>query len=142
MGRIVHYNVQLFRRSDRNDIRISKIRDLKSYRVGGLIKDVKTDYLQQQGIDVVTYGDEESGVRMLLRGRLDFMPSDVESMAFRMKSLGQPHEAVTAAYHLDKISKPLYAAFQAQTDPKVVEAFRKALDEIGEVAPPVTDTIN
>lgn len=133
VGRIVHFDVKLFKDSRRKDIQISSLEDLRNYRVGGLIKDVKTDYLTRNGITVETYGDEDSGVRMLLRRRLDLMPADLESMNFRLRKLGRSSDEVTPVYDLTEISRPLYAAFQADTEDAIVKAFSNALDEIGEI---------
>ncbi|WP_259780462.1 substrate-binding periplasmic protein [Aestuariispira ectoiniformans] len=142
VGRIVHYDVKLFRRTDRANIQVSSLKDLQRYRVGGLINDVKTNYLTDNGVAIETYGDEDNGVRMLLRGRLDIMPSDVESMYFRLLKLDHAPKDVVPLYDLPAISRPLYAAFHAKTDEAIVSAFRTALDEIGEIPPEGNETIN
>ncbi len=128
VGEIVGFDVHLYRRADRGDIKIGSFDDLNKYQVVGLLKDVKTSYLKARGISVTGIRSENLGINMLIRGRADLMASDRNSMDYRIKQLGIKPNTLIPIFPLHELSKPLYAAFNKETDDKIIEKFREALE--------------
>lgn len=126
VGEIVGFNVFLFKKKGRDDIEINQLEDANKFRVGALFKDVKGEYLSRNGIDVVSLNDEEAGIKMLLANRIDLLPTDIVSMKHRLKKNGLAEDALTEAFHIKEISRPLYMALSKKTSPEIVEAFRAA----------------
>lgn len=132
VGEAVAFKVALFRSAERPDIAPTTLEEAGHYRIGALLKDVKGVYLTTKKIPHEVIADEELGIRMLVHGRLDLLPSDVRSMMYRLGRLGLPHAAVTEALPLPEISHPLYFAFNRDTPDSVVDAFRQALNTLPE----------
>ncbi len=130
VGTIVDFNVKIFKLKERDDIHVEKIADLANYSIGALNRDIKGNYLRSQGLKPQTYASEETGIRMLFRGRIDLMPIDMASFKYRMDNLNLPIDAVEEVITLSDISHPLYMAFNQQTPDAVVNAFREALDAV------------
>lgn len=132
VGEAIPFKVALFRSTERPDITPATLEEAGHYRIGALQKDVKGIYLAAKGIPHEIIADEELGVRMLVHGRLDLLPSDIRSMMYRLHKLGLPQTAVTEALPLPEISRPLYFAFNRDTPDEIVEEFRRALDTLPE----------
>jgi len=132
VGTIVDFNVKVFKLKERDDIDVKNFSDLANYSIGALNRDIKGNYLRSQGLNPEIYASEETGIRMLFRGRIDLMPIDTASFNYRMENLNLPIDAVEEVLTLSDISDPLYMAFNRQTPDAVVNAFREALDAVRE----------
>lgn len=132
VGEAATFKVALFRSAQRPDIAPTTLEEAGRYRIGALLKDVKGAYLTGKEIPHEVIADEELGIRMLLHGRLDLLPSDVRSMIYRLDRLGLPPTAVVEALPLPDISRPLYFAFNRDTPDSIVETFRQALSTLPE----------
>ena len=127
VGEITGFDVHIYRAGHRSALQLSSLEDAKDYKVLGLIKDIKSDYLRSQGVDVLDVRSEELGIKMILAGRADLMTSDRNAMNYRLKKMGLDPRAVEPIFPLRELSKPLYAAFSKDTDDSIVERFRDAL---------------
>lgn len=130
VGQVASYDVHLYRRADRAEIAPSGLDQAARWKIGGLLKDVKTQYLQEQGVPVTTYSDEANGLPMLLGGRIDLMPSDRQAMLHRLALAGLPPDQVVPVLRLDAISSPLYMAFSHDTPNGLVERVRESLERV------------
>ncbi|MCW9034399.1 MAG: transporter substrate-binding domain-containing protein [Rhodospirillales bacterium] len=127
IGKTTGFNVHVFRKADRNDIEIKSFNDLGKYKFVGLLNDVKTNYLKSHGFNVNGIRSEELGISMLLRGRADLMASDWSSMEYRLNKFGITKDKLVSVFFMEELSKPLYAAFNRETNDRIVEKFREAL---------------
>ena len=127
VGEITGFDVLIYKAAHRSALRLSSLEDIKKFKVLGLIKDIKSDYLRSHGIDVLDVRSEELGVKMLLAGRADLMASDRNAMNYRLKKMGLSPETVAPIFPLKALSNPLYAAFSKNTDDSIVARFREAL---------------
>lgn len=130
VGEVASYDVHLYRRADRTEIAPSGLDDAARWKIGGLLRDVKTMHLQDLGMSVTTYSDEANGLSMLLGGRIDLMPSDRQAMLQRLKLAGLPPDRVVPVLRLDDISGPLYMAFSPDTPDALVGRVRASLDRV------------
>lgn len=130
VGEAAPFDVFLFRAAYRSDIAPTTLEDAGTYRIGALLKDVKGVYLASKGIPHETIADEELGLRMLLHGRLDLLPSDSRALYHRLEKMGIPKDSVVPVLPLTEISRPLYFAFNKDTPDALVEEFRKALNAL------------
>lgn len=126
VGEIVGFNVFLYRNAKRDDIQVHNLQDAGKYRVGALNKDVKGQYLREQGIDAITLNNEENGIQMVLSNRIDMVPMDKVSMQHRLHKNRLKEDSLVPAFKLEAISKPLYIAFSRGTDPEIVQLFQDA----------------
>lgn len=127
VGTVACFDVRLYARAGSRIPPLDAVEDAAGYRVGGLLHDVKTEYLLGKGVPVTTFTDEQNGTTMLLRGRIDLMASDAEAMRFRLQRSGHSAEDVVPVLRLADISTELYAAFGQGTADAVVDTFRDAL---------------
>lgn len=130
VGEVASYDVHLYRRADRTEIAPSGLDDAARWKIGGLLRDVKTLHLQDLGVSVTTYSDEANGLSMLLGGRIDLMPSDRQAMLQRLDLAGLPQDRVVPVLRLDDISGPLYMAFSPDTPDALVGRVRASLDRV------------
>jgi len=119
---VLDYDVQVFRRRVRSDIAVAGIDDLRRWHVVGANSDVKTVYLQRQGIPVVTTADEDEAMRLLLYDRVDLMPGHPASMHLRLQNLGLPRDTLVPVLALPELTSRLYLAFGRRTEPAVADA--------------------
>lgn len=132
VGVAAAFDVRLFARADGSVPPLDAVERAKAYRVGGLLDDVKTKYLESLGIRPVIFTNEHNGVSMLLHHRIDLMASDMAAMRYRLLESGRSPDAVTPVLRLDEVSRPLYLAFSPATDDAIVARFRQALVTVRE----------
>ena len=133
IGSLIDFDVKLFRLSERHDIQINSLQQLNGFKTGSLNRDVKGEYLQQQGIKTINYATEESGVHMLKRGYIDLMPAEVNSFNYRVQRLGYSHQDFSVAWELSAISKPLYLAMSQDSSPELIKKVRRAFERLSSV---------
>ena len=130
IGAIIDFDVHIYRRADRTDIRLNSENDFAKYTFAGLIKDVKTDYLKKRGVSMHEVPNEEAAFKMLNLGRIDLVASDKNAAEFRMAELGISGQDVVPAYRIQSLSKPLYLIAHKDTDPELIKQLRAALAEL------------
>lgn len=126
----LEYDVMLFRRSDRIEVAPRNPGDLRSWHIASARQDVKTNYLKQLGVRVEETDDEDAATRLLVHGRIDLTPAHPPTLHHRLRLLGLPPERVTPVMPLPALTSRLYLAFGANSDPKLVHAYREACDDL------------
>jgi polar amino acid transport system substrate-binding protein len=124
IGAITPHIVYLWRRADRDDIRLTHLADAARYRIGVLKNDVKRSYLLEQQIpesQLPLVPRDEQNVQKLMRGRIDLMPYDEGAFIYHLNELGYQSEQVSKALWLKDISGELYLAASLSTPPALVE---------------------
>lgn len=124
----LEYDVMLFRRSDRSEVAPRGPSDLQSWHIAGARQDVKTNHLKQLGLPVEETDDEDAATRLLVHGRIDLTPAHPPTLRHRLRLLGLPPERVTAVMPLPALTSRLFLAFGANSDPRLVQAYRAACD--------------
>lgn len=123
---VLDFDVAIFRLRIRGDVVADGVEQLKAWRIVGVNRDMKTEYLQRNGIPMQIAADEDEAVRLLLHGRVDAMPAHPATMRMRMREAGMPDDTVVDILKLREITNRLYLAFGPQTAPDVVETVRDA----------------
>lgn len=130
IGTVIDFDVRLYKKASRTDIVINDPQDLKVYTFAGLLQDVKTDYLQNLGAYVHEVSNEENAFKMLNLGRIDLVASDKNAAEYRLDNLGLSKQDFVPVYRLANLSKPLYLVANIETDDRIVNALRSALQEL------------
>lgn len=130
VGEIVHFDVKVFTAKSSSLSRPRSLTDLAQGKVAGLRKDVKTDYLRQQGLSVEEVNSEETAIRQMLAGRIDYFAADVNSFNYRVRQMQLDVNQFEAVLDLTEISKPLYIALQKETSAEVAMQLRIALEKV------------
>lgn len=134
---VLYYDVFMFRRRERSLVVASTIADLKQWRIAGVNRDVKTEYLQRQGVPVEIMADEDEVTRLLIFGRVDAMPAHPATIRMRLRQQDQRGDVLVPMLALPELTSKLYLAFGRQTAPEVVTAATAACHAMiasGEVA--------
>lgn len=140
---VLDYDVAMFRRRDRPDVVAQTVGDLMKWRIGGVNRDVKMEYLQRNGIPVQIAADEDEVTRLLLHGRIDAMPGHPATVRMRMRELGERADAVVPVMALPELTSRLYLAFGPHTSPEVVDTVSRACramiasGDVGQLMQPV-----
>jgi polar amino acid transport system substrate-binding protein len=133
---VLDYEVSVYRLR-RNPVIAHSIAALKGLRVAGVMQDIKTNYLQRNGIIVIPAADEDQAVRLLLHDRVDAIASHPASIRLRLREMGERADAVEVLMPLPELNSKLWLAFGAGTSQDVADRFTAACDEMaksGEVA--------
>lgn len=126
-GTVIDFDVHIYRKSERNDIDIKRLEDLKPHSFAGLNNDIKTQFLKRLGVDMYDVALEENAIKMLHADRVDLVASDKQAMEFRIEDLGLKQQDFVSAFRLSSLSKPLYLAANKNVDDELVEQLRQAL---------------
>jgi polar amino acid transport system substrate-binding protein len=127
---VLDFDVAMFRRSNRIDIQAETVADLRRWRVAGATEDIKSSYLQRNGVSVVQAPDEIQVLRLLIYGRVDAIPSHPASIMQRVRDLGLHSGTVESFLPLPELTTKLWLAFGTKTTPAVVEAAATACAEM------------
>jgi polar amino acid transport system substrate-binding protein len=127
---VLDYEVAVFRRRNHAGVTARTVADLKRWRIAGVPQDVKTLYLERNGIVVIPAADENEAVRLLVYGRVDAIASHPAGIRQRVRDLAERGDAVENLLPLPDLSMKLYLAFGAKTAPAVAETVTAACSEM------------
>lgn len=130
LGELIDYDVRLWRLAERRDIVLTTLRDGTGFTIGGLTDDVKTRYLQTQGLEVTLESNEDILVTMLANARVDLVPADRVSFLDRLQRLGLAADRFVPALALPEISRPLHLAINPDADPGLVARLTAAFSHL------------
>ncbi|WP_135077420.1 transporter substrate-binding domain-containing protein [Terasakiella sp. SH-1] len=126
IGKIAAIEAFLFKKKGNEAVQLATLEEGLAYKTGALSKDAKGKHLIDQGYKIWPISSQNSGVKMVLSGRLDMIPADINSLNQSLKELSQPKDALVPVLKLKKVSKPVYIAFSKDTPQELVERFRAA----------------
>lgn len=140
VGTLHPFRVSLYRMKDRPDIVVNTLDDAKKYRIGVLRDDSRNIYLRSQGfgenLEEVTL--DEQNINKLFLGRIDILPSDPIVLSYWFRVMNNDPTS-SQKYDIGKVEKFFrvpgadgenYVAMSLQTDDRVVEHFRRALNRV------------
>lgn len=133
---VLDYEVSVYRLR-KSVVVAGSVADLKALRIAGVMQDIKTNYLQRNGIIVIPASDEDEAVRLLLHGRVEAIASHPAALRQRLRGMGERVDIVDVLMPLPELSSKLWLAFGATTAPAVADRFSAACDAMaknGEVA--------
>lgn len=93
---------KFFYYKDKKGVTYKTLEDLRPYRIGGLIGYFYEETFKEAGLQVDYTTDEITAAKMLMAGRIDFMPSDELVWRYIIKQ-HFPEEL----HHFDTLEKPL-----------------------------------
>ncbi|SFC58052.1 substrate-binding periplasmic protein [Pseudoalteromonas denitrificans] len=127
--------VSIYSLKNRNDIKINKLEDLKSYHLGAVGSGVTYDYLISQGfetninIDIAT--DELANIRKLFKGRVDLIIQEEEPLALRMQQVGLPISKLKKVFSiLSNEERQTCMAMSLDTPKSTILKLQNALNKI------------
>lgn len=140
VGTLHPFHVNFYRMKNRQDIVVNTLDDARKYRIGVLRDDSRNIFLRSQGfggnLDEVAL--DSQNIKKLFLGRIDLLPSDPIVLSYWFKVMNADPtslqkydmEKVEGIYHVTGADGENYVAMSPQTDDRVVEHFRRALDRV------------
>jgi len=124
---IVNTEVYFYKLRARTDIDLKTMEDAKKYSICVVLDDYRHEYLAAQGYPHLdTTSDSTNNVRRLVNGRCDLLPSTEVGMARKLKALEIDPAEVVRGMKLTGLDNALYAAFNKNTAPAIIEKFEAA----------------
>lgn len=125
--------IYLFRRKERNDIRLNTLDDARKYRIGVVRGMAATTMLMKSGFSVQTELDvtqsEESNIRKLFAGRVDLILALDWSAYYQAAQIGRAPDELVPVLLVDG-SHSYYFALNKKSDPAVVSALAGAFEKL------------
>lgn len=109
-----------------SDISLNSLDDAKDLQIAGYKGDVMSDYLIDKGFNVLTAVSGDVNTRRLMLGQADLWVTDGLVGPLVAK---EEHGITGLKPVLVFRETPMYLAFSNSTDPTIVTAFQRALDE-------------
>ncbi|WP_033068842.1 substrate-binding periplasmic protein [Thalassospira australica] len=130
IGTVAPYHVRLFSLDGYDVPEVESWRRLQAFHVAGQMRDVKAQYLENAGFDVVKAPSAEATIRMLYAGRAELVAGDSLSLPYRAKALAVDDMRLKVVAEVPELSTELYLAASLTTDEIVVRSLRNALDAL------------
>jgi polar amino acid transport system substrate-binding protein len=127
---IAPYDVYLYRLKSRPEIKISKLSEIKNFKIGAVREDIDAQYLEELGVKPDLTSSDSLNSRKLAIGRIDMLTMDENALISLYKREGVDPDTVVKVVKLDALSNGLYMAFSKQTPDEVVNKCKVALAEI------------
>jgi polar amino acid transport system substrate-binding protein len=125
--KLVDIPVYFYTLSSRGDLKLKTIDDARQYSVCAIHDDYRYDYLQEQGFKKIDTADDElTNLKKFLNGRCDLLLSTESGLDNKLQKLGATRQLVTQGIQPKGLDSALYAAFNKNTAPEVIAAFRQA----------------
>lgn len=131
VGEIAPYGVSLYHRAENTGINVQKLDDARPLSIGVYLGDAKAEYLKQKGFaNLSPVEDDRLNLRKLLLGRIDLMVIDDTAIVELLSSEGVDPKRVQRTMPITDLSGHAYMAFNKDTDPDLVDLFRKGLNQV------------
>lgn len=127
---IAPYDVYLYRLKSRPEIRITRMADIKNYRIGAVRDDVRAQYLEQAGVPLDLVIADSANAKKLATQRIDLFPIDELAQVALYRREGLDPASVVKVFKLEALSAGLYMAFSKQTPDDLVRKCKAALADI------------
>lgn len=127
---IAPYEVYMYRLKSRPEIKVSKLDELKNFKIGAVRDDIRAQYLEKIGVKLDLTNADSFNSKKLAVNRIDLFPIDEAALIALYKREGLDPDSVVKAFKLDDLSSGLYMAFSKQTPDEVVNKCKVALAEI------------
>lgn len=127
---IAPYDVYLYRLSSRTEITVTKLEDLKNFKIGAVRDDIRAQYLEKLGLKLDLTTADSFNSKKLAVNRIDMFPIDEAALIALYKREGVDPGTVVKVFKLDDLSSGLYMAFSQQTSDEVVNKCKVTLAEI------------
>ena len=139
IGEVAPYKIHLWKLRKREDIVINTLEDAKKYKMGGVYKDVKTEYLIanhgfRTGKHIYIVHQDMLNLKMLLGGRIDYFPHSEVTMKAKLDQLGVSLSEVEKVYTFTEgpLSRDLYLALNIESDKALASKLTLALKSVRE----------
>ena len=132
---LIPYEASLFKLKVRSDIQLKSLEEAKKYRIGGIIDDVKAQFLESKGFakgNLFLVSRNEENVVLLFKKRIDLVAFDDLTAKDIVSKAGYDFSLVEEAFQLPFDGADLYMAFSLKTSDELVERCKKAFDSIVE----------
>lgn len=129
VGPIADRTVWFWRLRERNEIQAATLEEAKLYSVSGVTGYPATEYMKRLGFEIEVTASVERNWKKLLARRVDLGTGLELEAAYYMNRQGESIHALERLLVIDD-SKKFYIALNNQTEDRVVERLRDALDQI------------
>lgn len=127
---IAPYDVYLYRLKSRPEVKVTRMADIKHFRIGAVRDDVRAQYLDKAGVPLDLVIEDSANAKKLASQRIDMFPIDELALVALYKREGLEPGSVVKAFKLEALSAGLYMAFSKQTPDETVRKCKAALAEI------------
>jgi polar amino acid transport system substrate-binding protein len=133
IGKIAPYGVSLYQLVHDNAPDLSSLEDARPLRIGVYFGDAKAEFLQANGFtNLSSVENDRLNLRKLLLKRIDLMIIDDAVINELIELEGVDPSKIRRALPIQELSGYAYMAFQKDTNPKLVEEFRRGLEKVKE----------
>jgi len=136
LGEVSPYGQYLYQLNDGPPIDAVDMKSLldQGHRIGVQSGSSQDGYFQDLGTrdpaSLVHITDYHQGIDMLFLGRIDLLPLTGFLAQATVCSHGYDGSRLRPVIHIDALAKPLWAVFSKGTDPELVEAFRREMENL------------
>ncbi|GLQ31098.1 substrate-binding periplasmic protein [Litoribrevibacter albus] len=127
VGRLAPITTALFKLKQRTDINIQSIEDIAEFRISDIQGSAVWEHLKRYDIEVLEIPSTAQNIQMLKLGRIDLTSTVELNFYHTLRVLDYSPKEFEVAYVFDELSSHLWLAFNKDTDDKIVEDFREAL---------------
>jgi polar amino acid transport system substrate-binding protein len=127
---IAPYDVYLYKLKSRPEIQVTKLDELKNFKIGAVRDDIRAQYLEKLGLKLDLTSADSFNSKKLAVNRIDMFPIDEVALIALYKREGVDPDTVVKVFKLEDLSSGLYMAFSKQTPDEVVNKCKTALAEI------------
>jgi polar amino acid transport system substrate-binding protein len=127
---IAPYDVYLYRLKSRPEIKVSKLSELKNFKIGAVRDDIDAQYLEELGVKPDLTASDTLNSRKLALGRIDMLTMDEYALISLFQREGIDPNTVAKVFKLEALSSGLYMAFSKQTPDDIVNKCKVVLAQL------------
>ncbi len=130
IGPIISLHPKLYSLAGRDDIKLSKLEDVRGYRLGLHKGSYMHDYFDAHGLSGYEVVDRfDLNLRKLLAGRVDLIPGEEGTLEHLLARDGIPAASISPRFDLNQ-SYEFYMALNRKSSPELVGRIQRAFNEL------------
>ena len=134
IGVVAPFDIYFYSLSNRSDITIESMDDLKKYSIGVVKGDMRDQFFKiNKGFNIKRYKDSQAIIKDLVAGKIDLMPAAELNFPYIVDHFGYADDQFEKLFLFEELSEEgLYMAFGNKTSIDIVKDFKNALNSIKE----------
>ncbi|GGC70779.1 substrate-binding periplasmic protein [Undibacterium terreum] len=131
IGRLAVYKTYFYKKRSREDIQLKKLEDARAYRIGAVRKDVRANFLSDNGFQadtgsgLIDVSDNKEALRLLQIGRIDLTPLSPFAFEGACNATGLNCGLFEAALPIN-LTADMFVAASKKTPPEVIKRLQAA----------------
>lgn len=131
IGEVAKMNMGVIRLKKNDHLKVTSLDDLANYSMATFIDSPFDSYFTKRGMPIKNrVGNYLSITRLLVEGRVEFVPASIEGFLSSAENMGYPRDLFEVALPIPELDKGLWIALSKGSDEELVSLLKREFEKM------------